>query len=151
MHLQVRFVAKSSPWDVEKVLGRLAAKGVNLVGVGGSDVEFGGELAIVPEEGHEDLALEVLRPYGPRVLHVDDPDSGLRLCLLDNKAGALHECLRDIAADNLQQGRIIRDILVGVPSKEHPGKVPVHVYSELIRTTQTVSGELETAGAGSNA
>src|SRR3954452_17449470 len=104
MHLQVRLVPKSSPADVEKVLERVASAGINLVGIGGSDVEFGGELALVPEEGREDDLVAALKGYSPRVLRVDDPDSGLRLCVVDDKPGALHRCLQDVGVENLERG-----------------------------------------------
>ena len=140
MHLQVRIVPKHSPADVEKVLGEIARAGINLVGIGGSDVEFGGELALVPEDGQEDDLIELLEKYRPRVLHVDDPESGLRLCVVDNKPGALHRCLSDVATENLTRGRIIRDILIGVPEEDQAKahQVPVHVYSEVVRTAATV-------------
>ena len=143
MHLQVRLVARSSPPDVEKVLGRLARAGINLVGIGGSDVEFGGELAIVPEHDQEDRAMEVLAPYKPRLLRVDDPESGLKLCEVTNEPGALHRCLQEVAEANLAEGRIIRDILIGVPDEDQRGSgvIPVHVYSEVVRTPQTVGGD----------
>ena len=142
MHLQVRLNPKASPPDVEKVLRLLARDGVNLLGIGGSDVEFGGELALVPEEGQEDQALATLEAYNPRSVHVDDPNSGLKLCVVDNRPGALHRCLKDIAATNLDQGRIIRDILVGVPDEAQraAGQIPVQVYSELVRTPQAFAG-----------
>ena len=140
MHLQIRLIPKTSPPDVDKVLERLAGK-VNLVGVGGSDLEFGGELALVPQDGQEQDALDALASYHPRVLHVDDPDSGLKLCVVDsNESGSLHRCLKGIAEENLEKGRIIRDILIGVPDRDQQaaGQTPVHVYSELIRTPQSL-------------
>ena len=139
MHLQVRLVPKSSPPDVDKVLGILDGQ-VNLVGVGGSNVEFGGELALVPEDGQEQRTLDLLADYHPRIVEVKDPDSGLRLCLLENTSGALHRCLKGIADENLMKGRIIRDILVGVPETEgdDAGKIPVHIYSETVRTPQSL-------------
>ncbi len=141
MHLQVRLVPKRSPADVEKVLGIVAGQGINLVAVGGSDVEFGGELALVPEDGREDDLVEALKEYHPRVLRVDDPDSGLRLCLVENAPGAFHRCLRDVGDDNLARGRIIRDILVGVPDDDQAaaGQIPVHIYSEVVRTAASIS------------
>lgn len=140
MHLQVRFHPKASPPDVEKVLERLARAGVNLIGIGGSDVEFGGELAVVPDDGQVDLALEALQPYHPRVVRTDDPDSGLTLCVVNDRPGALHRCMQDVALENLGRGRIIRDILIGVPNQEQKdaGQVPVHIYSEVVRTPQTI-------------
>jgi hypothetical protein len=151
MHLQIRCRPIASPPDVEKALDRLAKQGVNLVAIGGSDVEFGGELAVVPEDGQEDQALEALRPYNPRVLHVDDPESGLTLCLVENRPGALHDCLSKTSAANLERGRIIRDILIGIPDKEEQaaGQVPVHIYSEQVRTPQTIgNGGTMQAGSG---
>ncbi|HEY8439479.1 MAG TPA: hypothetical protein VIK65_12790 [Candidatus Limnocylindrales bacterium] len=140
MHLQVRLAPRSSPPDVEKVLGLVADAGINLVAVGGSDVEFGGELALVPEEGREDDLVEALKRYRPRVLLADDPESGLRLCVVDDTPGALHRCLRDVASENLERGRIIRDILVGVPDEDQQAahQVPVHVYSEVVRTVASL-------------
>ena len=140
MHLQVRIVPKKSPADVEKVLEIIAGAGINLVGIGGSDVEFGGELALVPEEGREDDLVALLDDYHPRVLRVKDPRSGLRLCVVDNKAGALHGCIREVATANLDEGRIIRDILIGVPDDDQAAahQVPVHVYSEVVRTSASV-------------
>jgi hypothetical protein len=141
MHLQVRTAPKASPPDVERLLGRLAEAGVNLVAVGGSNVEFGGELAFVPEDGQEDLATGVLDEwhYEYRVLRVAD-DVGLSLCEVDNQPGALHRCLATIAEDNLKRGRIIRDILIGIPDDEdrEAGKIPVHVYSEEVRTPNSL-------------
>jgi len=140
MHLQIRCRPAASPPDVEKVLDRLAQASVNLVGIGGSDVEFGGELAVVPEDGQEDQALAALTGYSPRVVRVDDPESGLTLCLVENRPGALHECLQQTAAANLDRGRIIRDILIGVAGEEEQARkqVPVHIYSEQVRTPQSL-------------
>ena len=142
MHLQVRFFPKASPPDVEKVLDRLAKAGVNLVGIGGSDVEVGGELAVVPEHGHEDKAMRALAPYHPRTIDSDDPESGLTLCIVDHQPGALHRCLRDVARRNLARGWVIRDILIGVPddAQREARQVPVQIYCEAVRTTMTVDG-----------
>ena len=149
MHLQVRMAPKHSPADVEKVLERVAGAGINLVGIGGSDLEFGGELALVPEEGREDDLVDALKAYHPRVVRVDDPESGLRLCVVDDKPGALHRCLRDVGLENLERGRIIRDILIGVPDADQKaaGQVPVHIYSEVVRTAASVNDGGSTGGS----
>jgi hypothetical protein len=140
MHLQVRCHPKASPPDVEKVLGLLATAGVNLIGVGGSDLEFGGELALVPEHGQEQQALEALADYHPRLLDSDDPESGLTLCEAQHQSGGLRACLQAVGTSNLSQGRIIRDILIGVPDDSQHGAriVPVQIYSELVRTPQNI-------------
>jgi hypothetical protein len=134
VHMQIRCKPVASPPDVDLLLSRLAEAGVNLVAVGGSDVEFGGELALVPEDGQEDLAIGVLDEfaYPHRELFVDDPDSGLRLCMASHESGGLHRCLQDASIENRDKGWKIRDILVGVPDEEEfrAKKIPVHVYSE---------------------
>ena len=137
MHLQVRLAPHQSPPDVEKVLSRVAEAGLNLVAIGGSNLEFGGELALVPEEDQEDQLVAALEGYQTRIVRVDDPSSGLTLCMVDNEPGALHRCLKEIATTNLGQGRIIRDILIGVPDADAAaaGQVPVHIYSEEVRTS----------------
>jgi hypothetical protein len=137
MHLQMRMAPRLSPPDVEKLLAVLADAGVNLVGIGGSNVEFGGELAIVPQDDQEDLAERTLRDakYKVRVVRVD-ADEGLVLCRVKNEPGALHDCLAGVGVDNLAKGRIIRDILIGIPDADDiaDGVTPVHVYSEQVRT-----------------
>ena len=144
MHLQIRVHPAASPPDVDKLLGRLAKANVNLVAIGGSNVEFGGELAIVPEDGHEDAAVALLEKfrYAYRVLHVD-ADEGLALCEVANEVGGLHACLEGIARDNLTRGRIIRDIVIGVPDDDMRSRdiVPVHVYSESVRTPAALSDD----------
>jgi hypothetical protein len=132
MHIRCHPVA--SPPYVDRLLGRRAEAGVNLVAVGGSDVEFGGEFAFVPEDGHEDAARQVLQnfSYPYREVYVDDPDSGLQLCLASHEAGGLHRCLESAARVNAGAGRKIRDVLIGVPDEAQylAGKIPVHIYSE---------------------
>jgi hypothetical protein len=143
MHLQVRTVPSGSPPDVEKLLRRLKEGDVDLAAVGGSNVEFGGELAFVPKDGYEDAAFGVLDQFGYkyRVLHKDNPEDGLTLCWVDDAAGGLHACLSGIADENLQKGRIIRDILIGTEKDDNqPGKIPVHIYSEQVRTSNSVDG-----------
>ena len=145
MHLQVRATPAASPPDVEKLLRRLKEDGVDLAAVGGSNVEFGGELAFVPKDGQEDLATGVLDKWGYRyrVLHKDNEEDGLTLCEVDDIAGGLHACLAEVAEQNLLHGRIIRDILIGIPDDEEreAGKIPVHIYSEQVRTPNSVSGD----------
>jgi hypothetical protein len=143
MHLQMRARPVASPPDVELLLRRLAEAGVNLAAVGGSDVEFGGELVIVPDDGQEDAARAVLNSFGYpfREVHVRD-DVGLDLCEVGDQPGGLHGCLKNVAQKNLENGRIIRDITVGVPDDDQRsrGVIPVHIFSEEIRSPANVQG-----------
>jgi hypothetical protein len=134
VHMQIRCHPVASPPDVDLLLSRLADANVNLVAVGGSNVEFGGELALVPEDGQEDLAIGVLDEfqYPHRELFVDDPASGLRLCMASHESGGLHRCLQEASDANRSNGWKIRDVLVGVPEEEdfEARRIPVHIYSE---------------------
>jgi hypothetical protein len=131
MHLQVRLKPATSPPDVEQLLRRLKDANVNLAGAGGSDVEFGGEFAFAVEDGQEDGAKAALDAagYTYRVLEAG-VHPGLTLCWLENVPGALHDCLVGVADANLESGRIIRDLLIGVPVD---GRIPVQIYSEEVR------------------
>jgi hypothetical protein len=140
MHLQIRANPKLSPPDIEKLLRRLKDDGVNLAAAGGSNVEFGGEFAFAVDDGQEDQAFATLNReprYEYRVLHVDK-HPGLTLCWLQNEPGALHACVAGVAAANLESGRVIRDLLIGVPTSEG---IPVHVYSEEVRTRESLGSE----------
>jgi hypothetical protein len=143
MHLQMRTAPVSSPPDVELLLRRLKDDGVDLQAVGGSNVESGGELAIVPKDECEDQARATLKRfnYPFREIHVDE-DVGLDLCEVGDAVGGLHGCLKEIAQKNLERGRIIRDITVGVPDEDQRsrGVIPVHIYSEEVRTAASVEG-----------
>ena len=144
MHMQLRCVPAASPPDVAKVLGVIAAAGVTLLSVGGSDVEFGGELALAPEHDQVDEALRALNDAGSKVrkLSAEDADSGLDLCWAVDAPGQLLECLSGISETNLGRGRIIRDILVGPASTEtgHEGQIPVQIYSQEIRSSANAGG-----------
>jgi hypothetical protein len=124
MHQQIRLlVPAKSPPNLGDVLQVVADAGINILAVGGSDHEDGGEFGFGVE--HDDLpaakkALEDAR-YRPRIVDV-------KLCLLDNQAGALLACVQEARAENQPSGKVIRDIAVGVPDKD--GKIQVQIYSE---------------------
>ena len=136
MHQQIRTSPKGSAADVEKLLGRLAEARVNIAAAGGSDLEFGGEFAFAVDDGMEEAAIRVLKQYNYpyRVIGEDDP--GLTVCWMENKPGELHRCIKGVAEANLKSGRIIRDLIIGVADSNG---VPVQIYSEEVRTPQTVS------------
>ena len=121
MHQQIRLaVPASSPPNLEKVLESLEAEGINITAVGGSNVEHGGEFGFAVDHDQQEAALAALQKahLRPRVVDVT-------LCLLDNRPGALRDCIAK-ANQGHRPGRLIRDIAVGVP--EADGRVPVQVY-----------------------
>jgi hypothetical protein len=86
--------------------------------------------------------VDALAAYHPRVVDAEDPDSGLTFCAVEDRAGGLHDCLVEAASVNLKKGRIIRDILVGVPDDEEKqrGVVPIQIYSEVVRSEASLRG-----------
>jgi hypothetical protein len=135
MHQQIRTLPKTSAADVEKLLGRLAAAKVNISAAGGSDVEFGGEFAFAVDHSSEKAAIAVLDKwkYVYRVIGEDDPS--LTVCWMENQPGELHRCIQGVAEANLKGGRIIRDLIIGVPEGD---RIPVQIFSEEVRTPQTL-------------
>jgi hypothetical protein len=137
MHKQLRVVAVSSPPDVEKLLRRLKEANINLAGAGGSNVEFGGEFAFAVDHGTEDQAEAVLREHGyPYRIFDHETDPQLTLCRLENVVGSLHACIAGVSDQNLQSGRIIRDVLVGM---DEDG-LAAQVFSEEVRTPANIEG-----------
>lgn len=138
MHQQIRTLPKTSAADIEKLLGRLAAAKVNIAAAGGSDVEFGGEFAFAVDHDHEEAAKDVLEKWKYPYRVIPDTDPSLTVCWMENKPGELHRCIRGVAEANLKSGRIIRDLIIGAPQSEG---IPVQIYSEEVRTPQTVVGD----------
>lgn len=141
MHMQIRTTPATSPADIEKLL-RLFADAepeINLVAAGGGDLELGGEFAFAVQHGQEDQALEILRKhrYPHRTLEVGI-DPRLAFCEISNKPGELHKCIARVARENLEKGRIIRDVVIGAPTD---AVYPVHVYSEEVRTTASMAAD----------
>jgi len=126
MHQQVRVVPAASPSDLAKLLGVLAAADVNLVAAGGGNIELGEEFAFVPSEGQEQAAMDALaKDYQPRLLNAG---VDYKLCWLTNDVGQLLECIQSATEENLERGRKVKDILIGVEPDEE-GRIGVQVYS----------------------
>jgi hypothetical protein len=135
MHQQIRTSPKTSPADVERLLGRLAAAKVNIAAAGGSDVEFGGEFAFAVDHDSEKAAKDVLDKWKYVYRVIPDTDPSLTVCWMENQPGELHRCIQGVAEANLKSGRIIRDLIIGVPEGD---RIPVQIYSEEVRTPQTL-------------
>ena len=126
MHQQIRVVPAASPSDLAKLLRVLAAADVNLVAAGGGNIELGEEFAFVPSEGQEETAMNALaEDYEPRLLNAG---VDYKLCWLTNVPGQLLECVQSATDENLEKGRKVKDILIGVEPDEE-GRIGVQVYS----------------------
>ena len=121
MHQQIRLaVPASSPPSLEAVLQVLENAGINIIAVGGSNVEHGGEFGFAVDHDQQGAALDVLRGAHLRPHLVD-----VTVCRLENRPGALRDCITN-ANQGHRPGRLIRDIAVGVPDAD--GRVPVQIY-----------------------
>jgi hypothetical protein len=141
MHKQLRVVPIASPPDLEKLLGRLRDADINIAGAGGSNVEYGGEFAFAVDDGTEDQAVEVLKSNGYRYRLFEYPvDPELTVCWVENRPGTLHECVAGVAAANLEKGRIIRDIVIGIDGDKG---LAAQIFSEEVRTPASMDGAAE--------
>jgi hypothetical protein len=121
MHQQIRLaVPASSPPNLESVLQVLEDAGVNIIAVGGSNVEHGGEFGFAVDHDQQEAALKVLEDARLRPHLVD-----VTVCLLENRPGALRDCITN-ANRGHRPGRLIRDIAIGVPDAD--GRIPVQIY-----------------------
>lgn len=121
MHQQIRLaVPASSPPNLEKVLMVLEDAGINIIAVGGSNVEHGGEFGFAVDHDQQAAAIRALEGARLRPRLVD-----VTTCLLENRPGALRDCITS-ANQGHRPGRLIRDIAVGVPDGD--GRVPVQIY-----------------------
>ncbi len=126
MHQQIRVVPALSDPDLAKLLDVLYGAGVNLVAAGGGNIELGEEFAFVPNEDQFERALDALTgaDYQPRLL---EKDKDFKLCWLDNEPGQLLACVQEATRENLEKGRVVKDILIGIEPED--GKIGVQVYS----------------------
>jgi hypothetical protein len=137
MHQQIRTAPTTSPADIEKLLERLKDGGVNIAAAGGGNLEFGGQFAFAPHDGSEEAAIRVLEQHEYKYDVIEDDDPRLTICLMEDEVGELHRCIKSVSDANLKAGRIIRDLIIGAPDKDK--KVPVQIFSEEVRTLQTVN------------
>jgi hypothetical protein len=135
MHQQIRTSAKTSAADIEKLLKRLKDADVNIAGAGGGNLEFGGEFAFAVHDGMEAAAIRVLKEHGYKYEVIEEGDPRLTVCWMKDEVGELHRCIQGVSEANLKSGRIIRDLIIGAPENN---KVPVQIFSEEVRTLQTV-------------
>jgi hypothetical protein len=123
MHQQVRLSPALSPPDLARVLEIVADAGINIVAVGGSNLEHGGEFAFsVADAATTTKVFDLLRSkgYKPRLADVD-------LFWLTNQPGQLLAKVREVAANNKASGKAIQDIAVGPPGPD--GRIRVEIYS----------------------
>jgi hypothetical protein len=123
MHQQVRLSPALSPPDLARVLEIVADAGINIVAVGGSNLEHGGEFAFsVEDDATTQKVVDLLRSkgYKPRLADVE-------LFWLTNQPGQLLAKVREVAAGNKASGKAIQDIAIGPPGPD--GRVRVEIYS----------------------
>jgi hypothetical protein len=124
MHQQIRVVVPiSSPPNLATVLEVLERARINIVAVGGSNVEHGGEFGFAVDHAQQIAAEEALQKAHIRHRVVDVEE-----CVVENRPGALLECVRDANQRHRPSGRFIRDIAIGIPDVN--GRVMVQIFYE---------------------
>lgn len=148
MHQQIRTAPTTSPADIELLLRRLKEAKVNIAAAGGGNLEFGGQFAFAVHDGSEDAAIRVLKEHGYKYDVIEEHDPRLTICLMNDEVGELHRCIQEVSEANLKSGRIIRDLIIGAPEDK---KVPVQIFSEEVRTEQTVNQGATASRSGARA
>jgi hypothetical protein len=148
MHQQIRTAPTTSPADIEKLLKRLKDADVNIAAAGGGNLEFGGQFAFAVHDGMEEAAIRVLEQHGYKYDVIKEDDPRLTICLMKDEVGELHRCIQGVSEANLKSGRIIRDLIIGAPDGN---KVPVQIFSEEVRTPQTVNQGATASQSGARA
>ena len=129
-HLQIRSNPKKSPRDVDGVLDIVAGRGINLIGVAGSNHEFDGEIGLMVGDDVDAEALkdEIKAVYEQTEL-VGEPE-GLHLDYAHHQAGGLAAAV--LRARLHHPGGVIKDIAVGVDKHEFR----VDAQKDLIRDAE---------------
>jgi hypothetical protein len=105
-----------------QLLDLLVQNDFDLGMAGGDSIEGGGEFVFaIKDDSRYDECATLLKDNGYRNVRLIEP----QVCHVDDRKGALRDCLRDLIRD----GRRIDEIYVGTPDE---GKIPVHVTT--IRT-----------------
>ncbi len=123
MHQQVRLSPALSPPDLERVLKLVADAGINILAVGGSNLEHGGEFAFAVDPDRQQAVVDLLQAngYKPRVADIE------LFWLTANEPGQLLRCVQQVAAANKTSGKGIQDIAIGAPASD--GRIPIQIYS----------------------
>jgi hypothetical protein len=128
MHQQIRFVPAQSPPDIDPVIEILEDSGIEVLIVGGSNIEHGGEVAIGVEDEYEDKAFDLLAAYRPRRVDV------ATYWIPANEPLAVLRVIREQARNNQKIAidssgvMAIRDVAVGMKQNTER-QIPVQIYS----------------------
>jgi hypothetical protein len=108
-HVQPKMKTAKSPADLDAALEALASAGVNIRGIGGSDHEFDGEVALMVDDEALDAVRDALAPYDVRYL--SEPD-GLHLDYAHHDIGGLLAAV--IRGRRHHEGGVVKDVVVGL-------------------------------------
>lgn len=123
MHIQAKATPAASPPDLEGFLSPISdpgstvagRQGINIEGISGDYLETGGELFFTfdhDREGDVRAWLEEKGYTNIEILRRDD-DEYFQAELPANEPGHLLEAIRAATSQNLSEGRLIRNVLIG--------------------------------------
>ena len=118
-HIAPKLSAAKSPFDINEPLRLLAEANppINLLGIGGSNVEFNGLLSVMVEEDDDvDRVVDIWKDAGYEHVRAYGEPDGVHLDYAEDLPGGLLAAL--LRARRHHVGGVVSDITVGV--KTHP-------------------------------
>ena len=149
MHIQARVTPAASPPDLVKFVQILSEPEtppsepyprvpINIEGVSGSDLETGGQIVFSFDHDREKDVRAWLEEAGYRdvTFRNADDDEIAWVELSDNTPGQLLQAIRGASIDNLPNGKLIKDVVIGqetVPTGAPAGRFYVQIAFQEVK------------------
>ena len=148
MHIQARVTPAASPPDLvtfvqvlsepETPPGGPTRLAINIEGISGSDLETGGQIVFSFDHDREDDVRAWLEEAGYRDIEFRNADLGeiAWVELTGNTPGQLLQAIRAASTDNLPNGKLIKDVVIGqetVPNGAPAGRFYVQIAFQEVK------------------
>lgn len=133
MHQQIRIVRRTTGTQgtpaLAPLLKALADAKVDIRAIGGTDLEvgLGGEIFLAVRHTHETRALTALTDYLGFQPDLLNEGLDFRQCPVTDVEGGLLECIDAQSTVNARDGRVIKDVLIGLDPED--GIYYAQIYS----------------------
>jgi len=152
MHIQARVTPAASPPDLATFVQVLSEPEtppgepdpripINIEGVSGSDLETGGQIVFSFDHDREQDVRAWLEEAGYRDVTFRNADDGeiVWVELTENSPGQLLQAIRSASIDNLPNGKLIKDVVIGqetVPDGAPAGRVYLQIAFQEVKTAR---------------